>query len=57
MTNRQWMLWQMVDMSDEELIKYFGCEVCAKYVIQNGPCPADCDPVLLAWFKQELKEG
>ena len=57
MTNRQWLVQQLIDISDKEFMELFGCEVCAKYVIQNGPCPADCDPVLLAWFKQELKEG
>ena len=47
MTNRQWLMWQMIDMSD----------VCKKYVTPNKPCPKDCDSLLLAWLKKEHKEG
>lgn len=57
MTNRQWLMWQMIDMSDEELIKFFGCELCSKYVNQNKPCPGDCDSLFLAWLKKEHNEG
>lgn len=59
MTNRQWLMWQIIDMSDEELKKNFGsmCDVCRKYVTLNKPCPNDCDPLLLAWLKKEHKEG
>ncbi len=59
MTNRQWLMWQLIDMSDEELIKNFGfmCDVCRKYITPNNQCPKDCDSLLLAWLKQEHKEG
>ena len=57
MTNRQWLIWQMIDISDEELIGLFGCKMCDKYVTPNKPCPKDCDSLLLAWLNQEHKEG
>lgn len=59
MTNRQWLMWQIIDMSDEELIKNFGsmCEVCKKYITSNKPCPANCDSLLLDWLKKEYEEG
>lgn len=56
MTNRQWMMQQMIDMSDEELVELFWCKMCDKYVTTNKPCPNDCDSFLLAWLKQEHKE-
>ena len=59
MTNRQWLMWQIIDMSDEELIENFGsvCDFCSKYLTPNKPCPNDCNSFLLAWLKQEHKEG
>ena len=58
MTNRQWLMWQIIDMSDEELIKNFGsmCDACRKYVTPDGLCPKDCDSLLLAWLKKEHTE-
>ena len=58
MTNRQWLIWQMIDMSDEELLDLFGCRMCDKYVTHDKPCPKeDCYSLLLDWLKQEHKEG
>lgn len=61
MTNRQWLMWQLIDMSDEELIKEYpgvGCEACRKYgVTPNQICTKDCDSLLLAWLKKEHEEG
>ena len=57
MTNRQWLIWQLIDISDEELMKLLGCMVCDKYVTPNKPCPDDCYSFLLDWLKQEHKEG
>ena len=58
MTNRQWLIWQMIDMSDKELIKNLSsiCELCNNYITPNKSCPMDCDSMLLAWLKQEHKE-
>lgn len=58
MTNRQWLIWQLIDMSDKELMGLFGCNICDKYVTHNKPCPkeVDCDSLFLDWLKQEHKE-
>ncbi len=60
MTNRQWLMWQLLDMTDEELVKEFPgfmCDVCASHVFPSDrPCPIDCEATLLAWLKQEHKE-
>ncbi|MBO6292688.1 MAG: hypothetical protein J6N51_10615 [Selenomonas sp.] len=61
MTNRQWLIWQLIDMSDEELVKKcpgFLCDICADYITPgSGPCIADCDKILIDWLNQEHKEG
>jgi hypothetical protein len=58
MTNRQWLIWELIDMSDEELVKnlWSQCELCTAYVKQNKPCPGDCDSLWLAWLKQEHED-
>lgn len=60
MTNRQWLIWRLIDMTDEELVKEipgFMCDVCASYVLPSDkPCPIDCEVILLAWLQQEHKE-
>ena len=42
MTNRQWLLWQMIDMPDDILLRAFAgwsCDVCQMYVRpSDGPC-------------------
>lgn len=56
MTNRQWIIWKMIDMSDEDIVKCFGCEMCREYVTSGKPCPSDCNSTLLAWLKKEHGE-
>ena len=60
MTNRQWLMWQLIDMSDEELLRKFPgllCDVCAEYITSHQICNGDCDPIRLAWLKKEHEEG
>ena len=60
MTNRQWLMWRLIDMTNEELIKEFPgfmCDVCASHIlIVDKPCPIDCGAMLLSWLQQEHKE-
>lgn len=60
MTNRQWLMWQLIDMSDEELLRKFPallCDVCAEYITPHQICKGDCDPMRLDWLKKEHEEG
>lgn len=62
MTNRQWLMWQMIDMSDKELFdKYHGfmCDVCSNNNIfpYNAPCPGKCEQKVFDWLKQEHDEN
>ena len=56
MTNKQWLVWRLVDMPDEEIVKEFPglmCDICAAHIVPtNKPCPPDCDSKLLAWLQQ-----
>lgn len=59
MTNRQWLMWKLIDMSDEE----FRSTIYYKYCIHKdakGNCPKDCIAgcvdSMLAWLRQEHKE-
>lgn len=59
MTNRQWIMWRLIDMSDEELVKEipgFMCDICNEYITPHQICKGDCRPKLLAWLKKEHKE-
>lgn len=60
MTNKQWLVWRLVDMPDEEIVKEFPglmCDICAAHIVPtNKPCPLDCEAILLAWLQQEHKE-
>lgn len=56
-TNRQWLIWNLIDMSDKELVKAIGCEICNKYITPYRPsCSRDCGSLLLDWLKQEHEE-
>ena len=60
MTNRQWLIWQMIDMSDNELKKKypgFLCDVCAEYITPKTTCSGECNSLMLSWLNQEHKEG
>lgn len=61
MTNRQWLIWQMIDMPDKELFnKYHGfiCDVCGNNNIfpDNAPCPHKCEQKVFDWLGQEHKD-
>ena len=60
MTNRQWLMWQLIEMSDEELLSKFPelmCDVCAKHIPSNIMCKGNCRSAVLAWLKEEHEEG
>lgn len=61
MTNKQWLLWIMIDMDTEEFVKTFSgfmCDICAANILPtNKPCIIDCDTILSAWLKQEHEGG
>jgi hypothetical protein len=58
MTNRQWLTWQLIDMTDEEFRRTLNYKYCADKI--NGKCPhgckADCLERMLAWLQLEHKE-
>ena len=55
MTNRQWLIWQLIDMSDEEFRRTLNYKYCINQ--DKGSCPiecrADCLESKLAWLRQE----
>lgn len=59
MTNRQWLIWKLIDMSDERLaVKMNGrgwfCDICPK----SDRCyVADCDTEFIMWLQREHKEN
>lgn len=60
MTNRQWLIWYMIDMDDEEFAHKLNgrgwfCEICASKSISdcNG---RDCQREFIEWLRQEHKE-
>ena len=59
MTNRQWLMWQMIDMSDEDFLKWVDC-VCVYYQ-DSEFCPHGCQQKCaegqLKWLKQEHEEN
>ena len=63
MTNRQWLIWQLIDMSDEEFANrlcgnriVWSCDDCVKNKV-NDVCSGDCEEKLHEWLKQEHKEN
>ena len=60
MTNRQWLMWKLIDMSDKELLKHIPgvmCYVCTKCITPHLSCKEDCRSMILDWLKKERKEG
>jgi hypothetical protein len=59
MTNRQWLMWQLIDMSDEEFRRFLDYRYCIHKDTRSCPieCEADCLNGMLAWLKQEHEEG
>ena len=61
MTNRQWLIWQMIDMSDEEFAdsvcgqrNVWSCDDCVDNKITYA-CSHDCYKRFHKWLKQEYK--
>jgi hypothetical protein len=62
MTNRQWLIWQLIDMSDEEFADrvcgnsgVWSCDECIENK-RNGVCGRNCQENFHEWLKQEHKE-
>ena len=56
MTNRQWLIWQLIDMPDEK----FALKYCSS--IRCSDCPEEpinecCHGKLIEWMKQEHEDG
>ena len=60
MTNRQWAIWQMIDMSEErfayQYCRFVGCGECP-VATRDMPNIRDCMHCLRAWLQQEHEEG
>jgi hypothetical protein len=63
MTNRQWLIWQLIDMSDEEFAdrvcgnrEVWSCDDCVKNKVNNVSCQG-CEEKFHKWLQQEHKEG
>jgi hypothetical protein len=65
MTNRQWLIWRLIDMSDEELaentwqLDFFDCIKCKNGDMSFG-CheePEECRKRYKKWLQQEHVES
>jgi hypothetical protein len=67
MTNRQWLIWQLIDMPDEEFGDAIGgvcgtgttlwsCRDCTRHGVNKNES-SDCEDKLREWLKQEHKEN
>ena len=57
MTNREWLLNKMKNMSDEELVETLEKIVNeCQYENTNYPCDSDCIPCKAIWLQAEHKE-
>lgn len=59
MTNRQWLMWKLIDMSDEDFLKLVDCG-CVYYQ-DSEYCPRECQQKCaegqLKWLRQEHEGG
>ena len=62
MTNRQWLIWQMIDMTEEEFAdricgngSVWSCDDCIDNKV-NGVCGRDCQTIFHEWLKQEHED-
>jgi hypothetical protein len=60
MTNRQWLIWKLIDMSDEEFAdrvcgnrEVWSCYECVDNKINDYACQQDCHERFRKWLKQE----
>jgi hypothetical protein len=64
MTNRQWLIWKLIDMPDKEFADrvcsnnraVWSCEDCIENKV-NDVCCQDCEEKFHKWLQQEHKEG
>ena len=56
MTNRQWLLEQMQNMSDEELARFLDRPYICTMIIRKKNCDDDCLKCISNWLKSEHKE-
>ena len=59
MTNRQWLMWQLIDMSDEEFRRFLSYKYCIHKDTKNNcprKCIGDCIDGVLKWLQQEHEE-
>ena len=57
MTNRQWLMEQMQNISDEELGDFLGCMKCEMCLSGNSfNCDSNCGEGIGHWLKLEHKE-
>jgi predicted RNA-binding Zn-ribbon protein involved in translation (DUF1610 family) len=61
MTNREWLIWQLIDMSDEEFAEgicgngeLWSCDDCRRHGVNDHGCTG-CEEKFHAWLKQEHK--
>lgn len=61
MTNRQWIIQKLIDMSDEEFAdrlcgkrNVWSCDECVENKV-NGACTRYCEEHFREWLKQEHK--
>ena len=59
MTNRQWLIWQLIDMSDEKFAQMLSrhgwfCDICTVYDCNDYN---DCEKEFIKWLRQEYKEN
>lgn len=56
MTNREWLLNKMQNMSDEELAVILACESRMCEIMDKGCAGGDCSNCIYPWLKAEHKE-
>lgn len=59
MNNRQWMMWKLIDMSDEDFLKWVNCD-CVYYKDKEhctDGCQQNCAEGQLKWLRQEHEVG
>ena len=58
MTNKQWAIWQMIDMSEEQMSCFLkeltSCQNCPRVTEKN--CHDRCEEARTEWLKQEHEE-
>jgi hypothetical protein len=58
MTNRQWLIWQLIDMSDDDFVNFLSYSgwFCSKYCKSNQ-CDDMCYDRVVDWINKEHSEN